>query len=207
MSEPKILPKKPRLLVVLGALGLVLGAFGIMFSVAQASSLLVSRDDYVTAIREAAEKQIGNLPPKLGTKDELTQLMEKRADVVYSRRKVALPLAAVNVILSFLLFAGCARALRGQSWGLSAWMLAALASIPYNLIDCALALVQSNDLRVAFHGASGPLGEFARQWVSVESMTAMLKTSVELLYFGICVVYLRRPEIQARFTPPPSTSA
>ena len=112
----------------------------------------------------------------------------------------------MNVILSFLLFAGCARALRGQSWGLSAWMLAALASIPYNLIDCALALVQSNNLRLAFHGAAGPLGEFARQWVSVESMTAMLKTTVELLYFGICVVYLRRPEIQARFSPPPPST-
>ena len=45
--------------------------------------------------------------PSLGSREEVMHLVELQADARYSRRNVQLPLSAMNVILSLLLFAGC----------------------------------------------------------------------------------------------------
>jgi hypothetical protein len=131
------------------------------------------------------------------SRDEVLRIVEKQADLVYSRRGVALPMAGMNFILSLLLFAGCARAMRGLAWGASAWSLAAVASIPYELLDVAVAVVQARDLAGAFDGTSGV--------VVVGSSTLQiglvaLKAAILSVYFVSCAVYLRRPAVRALFT-------
>jgi hypothetical protein len=193
--------KKPALFKVLAIFGLILGGFGSLYSFASSMPLLSSRDQYVAIYREAAEKQSAVVPtPAL--RDELVHMYERQADTVYSRRGVQLPLAAMNIILSMLLFAGCTRALRGQGWGLSAWTMAALASIPYTVLDVAFSVVQARDLSAVFRETAGPMGLLSTSWLTIQTMLTMLKATAELLYFGACLLYLRTAQIRKLFLPP-----
>src|SRR5258706_907512 len=121
---------------------MLLGCFGALYSMVVFRSLLEPRDRYVATYREAAAREplaVADGVPK----QEVEQLFERVAGAIYDRRGAALPLAAMNVILSTLLFLGCGRALRGNPWGLSAWTVPAAASIPYQLPDAGYALVKT----------------------------------------------------------------
>jgi hypothetical protein len=176
--------QRPALFYILAAFGLVLGAFGGMSSVSNGLSLLMTRDEYVSASRETAEKLA---PP---AQDDLLKLVERQADTLYSRRNVALPLAAMNFILSTLLFLGCGRAMRGQAWGWSAWQLAATASNPYTILAGAFALVQARELQSVLEPSL----------LLIQRLWAEVKTAFELVYFVTVSLYLRRPAIRQLFS-------
>ncbi len=190
--------RRPTLLYVLASTGLLLGGLGSFYSGCHAAPLLQSRDQYLAAIHDVAEHQA--LPPEVGSKEDLMKAFDKQAEVVYSRRGVALPLDAMNFILSMLLFLGCGRALRGHTWGLQAWILAAMVSVPYTLLDCAFSIVQSRDLQNAYRDTSGMLGVVMMASTRLQILIAMVKSGVEILFFGICVIYLRRPNVRKLFT-------
>ena len=187
---------KPPFLYVLAAFGLMLGGFGTMYSVSSAVPLMSSRDQYVAANIEQAEAQ---LPLADALKPERDKAIEKQADALYARRGVTLPLAGMNLILSFLLFAGCVRALRNQQWGHSAWSLAALVSIPYTLLDCGFEVVQHHDLAAALRSISGPMAAFTDVGLSWRHFFTMLKGSLEVAYFVTCVLYLKRAPVRALY--------
>jgi hypothetical protein len=134
------------------------------------------------------------------SRDEVLRVVEKQADLVYSRRGVALPMAAMSFILSLLLFAGCARAMRGLAWGASAWSLAAVASLPYQILDAAFAVVQVHDLSTALDGMTTGAVMFAGARGSLQILFAVVKGALLAAYFVVCALYLRRPAIRALFT-------
>jgi len=181
-------PEKPPLLYILAALALLLGSFGTLFTVSRAVPLLLSRDQFVSEVRHSAER----LP--LNVND----VAEKEADVVYSRRGVALPLAAMNLILSVLLFLGAGRAMRGSPWGLSAWHVAATANIPYTILATVFSLVQTRELRAVMPDVA------ADAVAGVLSTGAIFWGGLEVLYFAACVLYLRRASIRSLFLRPPA---
>jgi hypothetical protein len=185
-------PEKPPLLYLLAAFGLVLGSFGGMFALSKALPLTASRDQYVSAYREWFDK----LP---AAKLENTQLPEKEADVIYSRRGVALPLAVMNIILSTLLFLGCGRALRGSLWGYSAWKFAALASVPYTVLASAFGLVQAREM-----GAAMPNDVIVEMAMRLSVLKTIILDGLAVLYYVACLLYLRRPSIRALFLRPPA---
>jgi hypothetical protein len=185
-------PEKPPLLYLLAAFGLVLGSFGGMFALSKALPLMSTRDQYVTAYKEWFEK----LP---AAKEETTALAEKEADVIYSRRGVALPLAGMNIILSTLLFLGCGRALRGSPWGWSAWRFAAMASVPYTVLASAFALVQAREMAAAM--PNDPIVDMAMR---LSVLKTVLLDGLAIAYYVLCVLYLRRPSIRALFLRPPT---
>ncbi len=178
---------------ILGAFGLVLGGFGMVYSLNSATSLLEPRDQYVRVIADNAEKS----PIPIAPPAELRRMGERIAEVRYSRRGVVLPLAGMDFILSTLLLAGCLRAMRGQSWGLSAWSLAALASIPYQLLDGAFAIVQARDLERAFADLTPPISPALG---ANQAVVSVLFDIVQIFYYGACVIYLRRASLRRRFT-------
>jgi hypothetical protein len=188
---------RPRLLTLLAALGMLLGCFGALYSMVVFRSLLEPRDRYIETYREAASRE----PLMVGegvSKEDVERLFEQVAGAIYDRRGTAIPLAAINVILSTLLFLGCGRALRGNPWGLSAWTLAAAASIPYQVLDAVYGLVKTREIATVV-AQSGKLAAMSGAWTSVQTSASLLQASVEILYFGICLLYLRRPSIQALF--------
>jgi hypothetical protein len=184
-------------LTLLAAVGLVLGCAGALYSLVNARMMLEGRDRYVATYREAAERQLPATTEGI-SREELGRLFESVAEAVYARRGVALSLAAMDLILSLLLFAGCARAMRGQLWGLSAWSLAAAASIPYALVDTAYSMMKTRDVAVVVEGA-GKLGDLGRAWLSLQTMGTLLAMSLQILYFGACLLYLRRPSVRQLF--------
>jgi hypothetical protein len=189
---------KPPLLYVLAAFGLVLGGFGTYYAVGIGAPLLQSRDQYVSGIRGFIDKQTPESAAP--DRDDTLKLVEKQAEVLYSRRGVALPLAGMNVILSLLLFLGCARAMRGEPWGLSAWGLAAKASIPYVVLDCALSVGLSRERADRYRAAAAAPGlMFGLQ---LKRLLTLMMAGAQLLYFAVCVLYLRRPSIRALYLPP-----
>jgi len=190
-------PARPPLLFILAAFGMILGGFGMLYAMTAGAALLAPRDAYLQAHHEAAEKQLGGATPE--AREELVRLTEKQADVIWSRRGVALPLAAIDLILSFLMLAGCLRALRGQSWGLSAWLLALKLSIPYVILDSAFSFVRARDMAAIYRDTTGPFGLMAQSMLSLQSLTTLVKSTLELLYCGAAILYLRRPQIRALF--------
>src|SRR5262245_60016526 len=112
--------QRPKLLVFLAGVGILLGTFGAMYSVSSAAPLLQPRDQFMTAFKEVGENQI--------RAPELRQMVEQEAEATYARRGTFLPLYGINVLLSLLLLSGCTRALRGSTWGISAWEFASLLS-------------------------------------------------------------------------------
>jgi hypothetical protein len=181
---------KPALFYVLAAFGLLIGSFGGMFALSKAAPLLGSRDQYISAYREFAEKLPGHDAQSL-------KMAEQEADAIYSRRGVALPLAAMNLILSTLLFLGCGRALRGSPWGLSAWQLAVVASLPYTLLASAFAIVEAREIAAAMpHDAVVELG------VQLSILRTAIFDGLAIVYYLVCILYLRRPAIRKRFLPP-----
>lgn len=193
------------MLYVLAAFGLVLGGFGALSSASGGAALLRSRDHYVDARRKLAEQAAGELPEQLGTREDLVKVVAREADAQHRWRGVALPLAAMNLILSMLLFTGAMRAMRGDPWGWSAWLLAARASIAWVLLDVIFQVVQARDLQATLRETGGPLGMLSVARVSLQKMLVMLKATLELLYLVVCVLYLRRPSVRAYFLPPRNT--
>jgi hypothetical protein len=184
---------------VLAFTGLMLGCFGCLYAMGEASMLLMPREKLVSAVREAHEKQLGQAKPEV--REMRLRIAEKQADAQWSRRNVGLPLAAAELILSVLLFAGCARALRGIAWGHSAWLLAVKVTIPYLIVRCAFAFVYARDL-AAIYGSDVSLGAEATirlAELSLVTLWSVFKAGLQLIYCVGSILYLRRPEIAGLF--------
>jgi hypothetical protein len=192
---------RPKFLLVIAAFGILLGGYGVLNAIASGTSLLLPRDAYIKAHRDEAEKRFGETTPNL--RDALVQMTEKQAAASYSRRGVALPLAAIDLILSFLMMAGCLRALRGMGWGASAWSLAAKLIIPFMILDTAFGMVRARDMAPIFAEAPQPIGGFAQMGLSLHTLWTFMKSTLVILYCGTCVLYLRRPRIKALFRSDP----
>lgn len=175
---------------------MVLGGFGAMYSIASAPLLLGTRDNFVRTFREASMRQLPSVAPPA----QLEQMAEREADARYNRRNAQLPLLAIELIVSLLLFAGVTRALRGQRWGVAAWSLAATVAIPYQLLDTALTLVQSRDLEAIFMALPPPLNFLRVASLELQTMLGVIIGGLEIAYFTACLLYLRRPSVRALFS-------
>ncbi len=184
----------PPLLYVLAAFGVVAGSFGGLDAISTGVALTRPRDVYVRAVRMANESFKPLVPAP-----ELDRYSEREADGRYARRNAALPLAAVGLILSLLLFAGAMRAMRGDPWGLSAWQLAATASIPYQLLSTVLALATVRDLTRAFADVPSSAMMLVAK-LELEMLRSILVCGIAVVYFGACVLYLRTPGVRRRFS-------
>ena len=209
VAAPATARRRPAFLTALIVVGLCAGGFGAMYAVGSSLPLLGERDGYVKAARDAAERQV----PKLATdapKASMVDLVGKQAEVVYARRNAQLPLAALDLVVSLLLFAGCARALQLKAWGWSAWLLAVTASVPYQLLDLMLGLAVLRDLSSQLASvvpeASTPAGQFAQAWLSLQALGALIKAGLLLLYYVVCAMYLRRAQTRALFASDAATA-
>jgi hypothetical protein len=180
---------RPALLYVLAAFGVVAGGYGSLASLTSGLTLLQSREVFVQTI-QARDRTLETFIPK----GDLERFSQREGQVRYARRNAALPLAAVGVILSCLLFAGCARTMMGDPWGLGAWSLAAAASIPYHLITTALILVTTRDVAQAV--ADSPVVPL----LPMERLGAMVMAGLAIAYYGACLLYLRSSTVRSRFS-------
>jgi len=186
---------------VLAIFGILLGGYGVLDAMASGTSLLLPRDAYIKAHREEVEKRFGDSGPVL--REAIVQMTERQAEAVYSRRGVALPLAAIDLILSFLMMAGCLRALRRLGWGLSAWLLSVKLIIPYMVLSCAFSMMRARDMAAIFRDAPPPLSGFAQMGLSLHTLWTLMRSTFVILYCGTCILYLRRPHIRALFRSDP----
>ncbi len=182
----------PALVYVLGAFGVITGSYGALSAVGSAATLVKPREVYlqlVTANNEALKPFVGAA--------ELERFDGQEADAHYARRNAALPLAGVGLILSCLMFAGAMRAMRGDGWGLSAWTFAAGASIPYQLVALALTAVTARDLAKAV-AALPPMAQLLVG--NAQLLASIAFCGVAILYYGVCVIYLRSPGVRRAFS-------
>jgi hypothetical protein len=188
-------PNKPPLLYVLAAFGLVLGSFGALYAPSSAMAFLGTRDQFVSALRDEAQRY-PLIPAEPKARAQFLELAEREAEVLYTRRGVALPLAAMNLIVSLLLLAGAMQAMRGEAWGVSAWSLAAAVNIPYTILSLLFFLVETRELNAVFREAGGAVGESRVLQQHVKALGAMIAATVELVYFCGTWLYLRRPALK-----------
>lgn len=185
---------KPPLVYILAAFGLIAGAFGAQHAINLGVGMLAPRDAMVQVIEARNEPLKGHVAAA-----DLDKYTQREADARYGRRNAALPLAAVGLVLSCLLFAGCLRAMRGDPWGLSAWSLAATASLPYQLICIAFAWVNGMDLDRALADAPSSLAMLKLQ-VYAETLGGVVLGGFAIAYFGACALYLRTAPVRRAFS-------
>ena len=132
-------------------------------------------------------------PPPVGERAQLLAVTEAVANAVYSRRGLLLPLVVMNLILSLLLFATCARTIRGLPSAMSGWSWVVMLSVPYQLLDCAAQLVQSREQLHAMDavGASAALTFDLRSKLELGVQGTILATGFLVLYYVVCWLYLR----------------
>ena len=182
----------PALVYVLAAFAVISGSYGAMRALGTAAMYAKPREVYLQLVTANND----GLKPFVGAA-ELEKYDAREADARYGRRNAALPLAIVGLILSGLMFAGAMRAMRGDSWGLSAWRFAAAASIPYQLVSLLLTVVTARDLSAAI--AELPLA--VQLYVGAAPLfTSMASCGVAIVYYGVCVIYLRTPGVRRAFS-------
>ena len=182
----------PPLLYVLAAFGVISGSYGSLQAIGSAALYAKPREVYLAAVtaQNEALKSFVSAPA-------LERYDGREADARYGRRNAALPLAGVGLILSALMFAGALRAMRGDGWGRSAWSFAAAASIPYQLVNLALTVVIARDLAAAV----AELPPVAQLIVgNAQRMASIAFCAVAILYYGVCVIYLRTPTVRRAFS-------
>ncbi len=170
----------PRAFRLLALLGVLLGSWSALYAFMHVTELLVSRDQFINAYRDA------DLAPTITDEsaDARRARLEQVADALYSRRGAALPLAIADCVLSALLFVGCFRALRLSLWGVQTWGFACLISIPYQLLDGIRFALESRDLSL-----------LVQQPVSALLVVGVAQVALCVAYYAVCILYLRRSRL------------
>jgi hypothetical protein len=182
----------PALIYVLAAFGVITGSYGALRAIGSAVMFSKPREVYLQMVTANND----GLKPFVDAAT-LERYDAHDADARYARRTAALPLAVVGLILSCLMFAGAMRAMRGDGWGLSAWRFAAAASIPYQLVNLALTMVMARDLSKAV----AELPPMAQLLVgNAQLLASIVFCGVAILYYGVCVIYLRTPPVLRAFS-------
>jgi hypothetical protein len=182
----------PALVYVLAAFGVISGSYGALRAVGAATMFTKPREVYLAMVTAQNE----GLKPFVAAA-ELEKFDAREADARYGRRNATLPLAGVGLILSCLMFAGAMRAMRGDRWGLSAWSFSAAASIPYQLLSLALTWVMARDLQRAV-AELPPMAQLIEG--NAQLLAAIAFCGVAILYYGVCVIYLRTPGVRRAFS-------
>jgi hypothetical protein len=167
---------------VLGAFGIIAGGYGSLNSVMSAALLLKPPEEFAKLVEEHNQFWAPQLP-----KDDVERYSKREAEVSYGRRKAALPLAAVGLIVSCLLFAGCIRSMMGDPSGPGLWSLASAVSLPYQLLAMALALLTLRD----FSRALGPAPSLLQMALDVRRLGILVTSGIAMTYFGACLLFLR----------------
>jgi hypothetical protein len=176
----------PPLLRILALVGVLIGSTSALFSISVARELLGDREELVQKVRQQMAEQSGASPsPAASPSPEASPSPaanppggispDEAVGMVWDVRGVVLPLLGIWLILSFLLFSGCLRALRGSAWGASAWKMACAAWLGFQAILFVLLLIRLH-----------------------EAMPPMVLLVGSLYPVGV-LAYLRRPHIAALF--------
>jgi hypothetical protein len=188
-SPPKP-ARQPALLYILAAFGIVAGGYGSFNAVQSIALLLKPQEVFVESYVETAR-----LLDTTASAKQSEHANRALGEATYERRKAALPLAAVAVIVSCLLFGGCIRAMMGDRSGLGMWALAATAGIPHQLLWLAFGLLTLRDL-----GHAAELAAYVHLW----RLGMLLSCALAVGYYAASLVFLRawtgRPVDQRRRT-------
>ena len=200
--------RRPVGLTVLAVATIIVGGLGASHALSlQLAPLFDHHDTFVEQVRDSLDAQ--RLPGL--SSDERAKLGLELGEREWSRRGVAIPLGLVNLVTSFLLFAGAIEALRGRPWGHGAWEWAARLSIPYTLVATALAVVGVRDLggpmAASLHAVSrgSPVDgqSFAALGVLLYECFAVAWGVSLIGFYVACTMYLRRPSVKALFPATP----
>ena len=182
----------PALVYVLAAFGVISGSYGALRAIGTASMYSKPREVYLALVTANNEVLKSFVDEKT-----LERYDAHEADARYGRRNAALPIAGLGLVLSCLMFAGAMRAMRGDAWGVSAWRFACLACIPYQLVNLGLVWATARDLAKAIDELPAP----AKLLVGTGQLYASVGfCAVAILYYGICIIYLRTPAVRSAFS-------
>jgi hypothetical protein len=200
LGEPP-LRRLPILMRVLAVLSLIAGLWGSVSSLAELlGGLRADRTAFISRVHDrqlALYDKLQATKPAAGRAASGRALIEPllrlpRSDFeklslqlggqLYDQLPVAIPLALLQLLLSWLLLTGSLGVLRRQGWALSMWSWACMVNIPFSLLSIIVTLVHSRTLREQL----GPQVAAALAQQSGRSVEAELYTVHELvrLYVG-----------------------
>ncbi|HEX2569703.1 MAG TPA: hypothetical protein VH877_09105 [Polyangia bacterium] len=203
MTSTSPAKSRPPLLTILAALTVLVGSLGVGHGLTRLLSYAEGRDAFVEQARDAFTTQLPHLPA-----EERQRLAEDYGERAWARGGAVVPLALVNLILSFLLFSGAIETLRGRRWGASAWEWSAKLSIPYSVVAMVLLRMEFHDLgpglSTIVKAAAPSDGQAAAETEALARGVTALYGLVTVAFYLACVLYLQRPKVRALFPEEPT---
>lgn len=172
-GSPRASARLPALLVLLSIPSLCVGLLGLFLSFSELSGAMQDRGTAVERMRDAqlALYDSKRLLPALQQlpRAEVERLALLYGDARHERRNVAVPLALLSLLCSWLLTTGALGTLRRQPGALPLWRFACLCNIPLAILSAMVTLVQAQELM----GRLGPelgaaLGKLSGRPAAVE---------------------------------------
>ncbi len=165
-----LLRRLPILLRILAVLSLVSGMWGAVSSLAELlAGVHADRSMFISRVRDRQLALYDKLQPSLpaagsaavsGTsarpllqellrlpRPEFERLSLMLGDQLYEQLPASIPLAMLQLLLSWLLLTGSLGVLRHQAWALSMWSWACMVNIPFALLSIIVTLVHCRSLR------------------------------------------------------------
>ncbi|MEO6955044.1 MAG: hypothetical protein ABI321_24805 [Polyangia bacterium] len=198
MSAPT--PARPRLLVVLAVIGFLYGTLGIVTSLSSFVTLTGSHDAFTAEVKRQADKLVPQAEAGKPT-DELATVALRKAEALWTRRGVLLPLAGGNLIVSVLILLGCSRIWsaddpRGRrAWARSAWQLGCLVGLPLLGLQTLVEIAHAKDLAAAVTDLTGPFATSLKD-VALSSAVVWMRTSIVATYLLGAAAYLNGPAVR-----------
>ena len=190
---PRAGTRRPRLLVALALVGFLYGVIGLITAWSTVVALTGSHDRFTSAVRTDPARMLG-LPQTLGTPAEQARVADRKADALWARRGVLLPLAGINAITALLVLLGLSRTMarggKNARWGRSAWQLGALVGLPCLAMETLVAWLHSRDLIAAISALHDPLADMLRELLPMRDHIVLGQALVVGVYLAGTAWYL-----------------
>lgn len=181
---------RPRLLVVLALLGFFYAAIGCITGWSSVITFTSPHERFTSAMQHEAG-HMPDLPQTLGTPDQLERVALRKAEALWSRRGVLLPMAIASIVTSTLMLFGIGGAvMRRLAWGRSAWQLSALLALVGVALEGAFGFVHSRDLVRAVAGLDDPLSLQLPSLLPMRDAMVVTQALVSVAYLAGTAVYL-----------------
>lgn len=178
------------MLVLLAGLGFFYGSITCVLSWSTLVALAGSHGAFISAVRQDGSRMV-EVPKQLGSTDDVQRLAERKAEALWSRRGVFIPLAVANAVLSSLMLLGIAGAVsRRLAWGRSAWRFAALVSLVAVAMEGVANYVHARDLIQAVADLHDPLSEQIRQLLPANDVMLGLRLLLEVGFLLVSAAYV-----------------
>lgn len=189
-------------MIPLALVGFLYGTMGAITSVSTMVALTGSHDGFLSAVLKKPERVLG-LPDGFGSSEDRERVATRKAEALWARRGVLVPLAGASGVAALLILLGSLRATarggRRSEWGRAAWQLGALIALPCLALESVVGYLHTRDLLAAVADLKDPISTQLRALLPTGARWVVLLSATSGVYLLATARYLSSAAVLAYF--------